>query len=474
MVFSSPDFLFLFLPGALAICLLSYGRWFIVAICLSSLLFYYWSSGPYVLVLLAIAALSYAGSRLLSRSAEHRPRRLTLAVFVVLILSFLAYFKYAGFVSTNTDAALGTDLVHMFGDVALPIGISFFSFQALSYLIDVYRGIIPAERSPRTYLAYLTFFPHLVAGPIVRYRDVADDFENPKISFGNFGAGVTRFAHGLFKKAIIADSIAPIPDAIFAINAGEANLVTAWFGAAAYGLQIYFDFSAYSDMAIGLALMLGIRFKENFERPYVSRSITEFWRRWHISLSSWFRDYLYIPLGGNRHGAWITGRNLIIVFIATGLWHGAAWTFLAWGLFHGAFLLMERIIFGKPLQALAHPALRFFYALPVVLLGWVQFRAESMPHALALWSAMLNPFESGAVNLQQAAELVTPLSLAAFLLGSTIFVLPGTVSFGTRLMHAPDKGGVAWLNTGYAIATFSVAALSALTSNYTPFLYFRF
>jgi alginate O-acetyltransferase complex protein AlgI len=220
--------------------------------------------------------------------------------------------------------------------------------------------------------------------------------------------------------------------------------------------------------------MLGIRFKENFERPYVSRSITEFWRRWHISLSSWFRDYLYIPLGGNRHGAWITGRNLIIVFIATGLWHGAAWTFLAWGLFHGAFLLMERIIFGKPLQALAHPALRFFYALPVVLLGWVQFRAESMPHALALWSAMLNPFESGAVNLQQAAELVTPLSLAAFLLGSTIFVLPGTVSFGTRLMHAPDKGGVAWLNTGYAIATFSVAALSALTSNYTPFLYFRF
>jgi alginate O-acetyltransferase complex protein AlgI len=474
MVFSSPNFLFLFMPLALVICLLAQGRWFLVAVCAVSFFFYYWSSGPYILVLIAVAALSYFGALRLGQLKREASRKRAVALFSVLILSFLFFFKYAGFVTANVDVASGTNLAHLFGSVPLPIGISFFTFQALSYLIDVYRGVIPAERKAITLGGYLMFFPHLVAGPIVRYRDVVDDFHDPKISAGNFAAGVTRFAHGLAKKVIIADAIAPIVDAVFALPPGEAHLFTAWFGAAAYGLQIYFDFSGYSDMAIGLALMLGIRFRENFERPYVSCSITEFWRRWHISLSSWFRDYLYIPLGGNREGPVITCRNLLIVFVVTGLWHGAAWTFLVWGLFHGTFLLVERLAFREPLQALSNPALRYLYALPAVVLGWVVFRADSLSQALWLWSAMLRPFAQGAFDVSQVADLTTPASIAAFLLGASIFVVPGKVSLGSRLMHASLQGWSAWLNTGYAVSALGVTGLIALTGSYSPFLYFRF
>ena len=474
MVFSSPNFLFVFMPIALALCLLLRGHGFRLAIIGVSFLFYYWSSGAYLLVLLAAAALSYLGGEMLSRVKDEVSRKYVLGIFVALVLSLLLYFKYAGFISQNADAALGSNLARIFGTTPLPIGISFFTFQAMSYLIDVYRRVVPAERRATTYAAYLTFFPHLVAGPIVRYRDVVDDFRDPKISVDHFAAGVTRFAHGLLKKVIIADAIAPIVDAVFSSPPDHATLIVAWLVAAAYGLQIYFDFSGYSDMAIGLALMLGIRFQENFQRPYVSRSLTEFWRRWHISLSSWFRDYVYIPLGGSRNGTWMTCRNLIFVFIVTGLWHGAAWTFLAWGLFHGSFLLFERLVFREPLQVLTHPALRYLYALPVVLFGWIVFRAETLSQALSLWSAMLRPFSAGTFDLKSVEVFLTPTSLGAFLFGSLIFVLPGKVSFGSRLMHASEQGTLAWLNTGYALTAMTLAAVVSLTGTYSPFLYFRF
>ena len=474
MVFSSPNFLFVFMPIALALCLLLRGRGFRLAIIGISFLFYYWSSGAYLLVLIAAAALSYLGGEMLSRVKDEIGRKYVLGIFVALVLSLLLYFKYAGFISQNADAALGSNLARIFGTTPLPIGISFFTFQAMSYLIDVYRRVVPVERRATTYAAYLTFFPHLVAGPIVRYRDVVDDFRDPKISVDHFAAGVTRFAHGLLKKVIIADAIAPIVDAVFASPPDHATLIVAWLGAAAYGLQIYFDFSGYSDMAIGLALMLGIRFQENFQRPYVSRSITEFWRRWHISLSSWFRDYVYIPLGGSRNGTWMTCRNLILVFIVTGLWHGAAWTFLVWGLFHGSFLLFERLVFREPLQVLTHPALRYLYALPVVLFGWIVFRAETLSQALSLWSAMLRPFSASTFDLKSVEVFLTPTSLGAFLFGSLIFVLPGKVSFGSRLMHAPEQGTFGWLNTGYALTAMTLAAVVSLTGTYSPFLYFRF
>lgn len=476
MVFSAANFLFLFLPFAVAICLFARRGPFLAAISLVSALFYYWSSGPYIFVLIAIAAIAYFGGLQLASLPEDatQSRRSLLLLFSGLILVLLFFFKYAGFVTQNVDIAFGFSLAHLFGDVPLPIGISFFTFQGLSYLIDVYRGEVAAERKPLVLASYLMFFPQLVAGPIIRYRDAVEDFRDPKISADNFGRGITRFSHGLAKKIIIADSIAPIADAIFGLPPGQANLTTAWFGATAYALQLYFDFSGYSDMAIGLALMLGIHFRENFQRPYASCSITEFWRRWHISLSSWFRDYVYIPLGGNRAGTVSTYRNLLLVFVLTGLWHGAAWTFLVWGLYHGAFLLMERFVFKDPVRVLHTYAFRYFYAVPVLLFGWVVFRADSLPHAFSLWSAMLSPSAPGAWDISQAAMAATPLQFAAFLLGSLIFVVPGTVSLGSRLMYAPLEGSPAWWVTGYTIVALGLSGGIALTAPFSPFLYFRF
>ena len=474
MVFSSANFLFLFMPLALTVCVIAPRQAFLPAITSFSVAFYYWSSGPFIFVLVAVAALAYCGGLQLARVDQPRARNWILALFATLILSFLFFFKYAGFVSHNADLAFSTHLARIFGDTPLPIGISFFTFQALSYLIDVYRRDIAVERKALPLTSYLMFFPHLVAGPIVRYRDVVEDFLDPKISADHFAAGITRFAHGLAKKVIIADSVAPIVDAVFSMPPGEANLVTAWLGAGAYGLQIYFDFSGYSDMAIGLALMLGVRFRENFERPYVSCSITEFWRRWHISLSSWFRDYVYFPLGGSRDGVAMTCRNILFVFIVTGLWHGAAWTFLLWGLYHGAFMLMERLAFRNPREVLRQPALRYAYALPVILFGWVMFRSVTVSQALDLWLAMTNPLADGALDVSQVAQLWTWQDMLGVVIGSLIFFLPGKTSFGLRLMQAPLIGRIAWLNTGYAAAAFAVAGAVSLTGSYSPFLYFRF
>ena len=288
----------------------------------------------------------------------------------------------------------------------------------------------------------------------------------------DFSAGATRFAHGLAKKVIIADNVAPVADAVFRLPAGEHDFVSSWVGAVAYALQIYFDFSGYSDMAIGLARMFGIRFTENFHRPYASRSITEFWRRWHVTLSSWFRDYLYIPLGGNRGGTLATYRNLLLVFAATGLWHGAAWTFLAWGLFHGAFLVLERLAFRAPLEAMRAGFLRYLYCLPVVLFGWVLFRADTLAEALGHWSAMLWPFEPVSFALLSERTAITPYSATALAVGAVIFFLPGETSFGRRLAELSARRPSFDLVYTAGVLVFSGALV--LAGKYSPFLYFRF
>lgn len=470
MVFSSPNFVFLFLPAALAIVLAT-RRWcFLPAIFAVSLAFYFWSAGPRALILVAIIAANYFGALLMTRF----PARIVLPAFIALNLAVLFWFKYADFVADNIDALLGTDLGARTAKITLPAGISFFVFQAISYLMDVKRGDIRAEANFARYAAYQSFFPHLIAGPIVRFRDVIGDLLRPRLSAEVFSAGITRFAHGLFKKVVIADNIAPVADAVFALPAGEADFASSWIGAIAYALQIYFDFSGYSDMAIGMAMMFGIRFTENFLRPYASRSITEFWRRWHVTLSSWFRDYLYVPLGGNRGGSLATYRNLLIVFLATGLWHGAGWTFVCWGLYHGAFLVLERLLFAAPLRSLTHPALRYAYCLPTVIFGWVMFRADSAALAVDLWSAMLRP-----LDLPSAAELLertslTPYSIAALAFGALVFVLPGEVSFGRRLMDRTIGRGGQFLDLAYTGAALAICGLLVLSGNYSPFLYFRF
>jgi alginate O-acetyltransferase complex protein AlgI len=471
MVFSSPYFIFIFLPAALLICLQLRGgafRWLVLFV---SIVFYFWSSGLNIFLLLGVIILNFIGGQAVERDGS----RVAFAVLVITNVSILFSFKYLGFVLTNIDIVFRTDLAHAVGPIVLPAGISFFVFQGISYLTDIRRREIAADRSFSAYGAYQAFFPHLIAGPIVRYRDVIEDFLAPKICSEFFAIGVTRFAHGLFKKVVVADTVAPIVDASFAIQAGDMHFAAGWVGATAYALQIYFDFSGYSDMAIGLAAMFGIRFTENFARPYVSRSITEFWRRWHITLSSWFRDYVYIPLGGSRRGTFVTARNLLIVFVVTGLWHGAAWTFLAWGLYHGAFLVVERLAFGERRNAMGGSSWRYCYALPVVIFGWVLFRSGTIAQAAAMWRQMLNPWSLlDHHDLWSLIPGFTPVRAVVFLSACLILVMPSRISFGLRLMS--DPSALIWrvANLVYTFSVLGITAIVVLTGSYSPFLYFAF
>ncbi len=471
MVFSSPYFMFIFLPAALLFCLPWRGRAFRWLVLVVSLAFYFWSSGQLIFLLLGVIVLNFIGGQIVERAGNR-------AAFVLLIVanvSILFWFKYRGFVAENIDSVFNTILAPALGPMLLPAGISFFVFQGISYLTDIYRREISADRSFSLYAAYQAFFPHLIAGPIVRYRDVVGDFLAPKVSGDLFAIGVTRFVHGLFKKVVIADGIAPIVNAAFALPAHDMHFAAAWTGAVGYALQIYFDFSGYSDMAIGLAAMFGIRFTENFARPYVSRSITEFWRRWHITLSSWFRDYLYIPLGGSRHGTPATIRNLLIVFVVTGLWHGAAWTFLAWGLYHGGFLIAERLVLGARRDTLEHATWRYCYALPVVIFGWVLFRSETIAKAVAIWRQMLNPWSiAGHHDIWSLMPGLTPFGAAAFSAACLIFVMPGHTSLGLHLMKEPTEALGRAGNVAYTLGALAVTAVIMLTGSYSPFLYFAF
>ena len=478
MVFSDASFLFLFLPLALAAGVLLRRVAFAPAVLAASLIFYYWTGGAAILILIGSIVINYAGGVAIAANR----RRLILAVFVALNLLLLGYFKYAGFLAVNVSALAGGSVPTFLAAIALPVGISFFTFQGISYLIDVWRGDIPAERDPAVFGAYISFFPQLIAGPIVRYRDVAADFHAPGIGIDRFAAGAARFAHGLLKKVLIADNVAGIANAVFGLAPGDLNLLTAWCGALAFAVQIYFDFSGYSDMAIGLGEMFGIAIPENFRHPYSSRSITEFWRRWHISLSTWFRDYLYIPLGGNRRGSIVTYGNLLIVFLLVGFWHGAAWNFVVWGLYNGCFLILERIVFRnrdilvreRERDSIGTILARLLYCAPVVLVGWAIFRAPDLSSAAAFIAAMFSP--AGAMTLPDSvvAALAPPLSLGALVVGSLAFLLPPRPSLGYLLGRTDLSpwGEVASLL--YCAAACVIAGILILPGGYSPFLYFRF
>jgi len=470
MVFSSSYFVFIFLPLALILCLSVSRRLFLWSIFAVSLFFYFWSSGPHVLILISIILINFVGAQLV----RGKSGAFIFATFISLNVLALFTFKYLSFVIRNVDAALSTDLSSGVGTIVLPAGISFFIFQGISYLTDVRRGEVPAEKKLSVYGAYQAFFPHLIAGPIVRFRDVMDDLLHPKLSASFFAAGATRFAHGLVKKVVLADSIAPIADAAFSLPPEQIDFYAAWVGAIAYALQIYFDFSGYSDMAIGMAAMFGIRFKENFVRPYSSRSVTEFWRRWHVTLSSWFRDYVYIPLGGSRCGPVATYRNLLIVFLITGLWHGAAWTFVLWGFYHGAFLVLERAIFRDPIKRMTHSSLRYLYCLPVIIFGWTIFRAHELEQALDMWGAMLQPHFLTGTQFWTSSPDISPYNIAALLLGSGIFVLGRNSSLGARLMDHPRGIARQAGHLAYTVGAVLISGVIVLTGGYSPFLYFTF
>ncbi|MFZ4703345.1 MAG: MBOAT family O-acyltransferase, partial [Candidatus Methylumidiphilus sp.] len=411
MVFSSVTFLFYFLPiFFLLYYLLPFRN---ATLLLASLVFYAWGELDNLWILLISIAGNYTSGLAISVAQAYGEKGgRALAAGIVINLAVLAYFKYF-----NLLIATAADVAPLFGipapqaeHVPLPLGISFFTFHALSYLVDVYRRKTPVERSLIGLAMYITMFPQLVAGPIIRYSTIAGQIHKRRMTLGRIELGIQIFIVGLAQKVLIANTVALPADQIFSLDPSALTMATAWLGTICYTLQIYFDFGGYSNMAIGLGLMTGFTFPRNFNYPYISQSITEFWRRWHITLSRWFRDYLYIPLGGNRKSPWRTYANLFTVFFLCGLWHGASWTFVFWGMYHGLFLVLERAGLEALLAKLWRPV-RHLYALLVVMVGWVFFRSDSFEKAIAMLKSM--------AGMAQGDPIMTPL---AFYLTHSVFV----------------------------------------------------
>ncbi len=477
MIFSEPSFLFLFLPLAL-LCFLSLQRnWFLCSVIFWSFFFYYLGSGIDVYILVFSATFNW----LAGLGAKNK---FFLSFAVVINLLLLIIYKYSYFFAASVFQVSSEALLANLEALELPIGISFFTFQAISYLVDVHRGDAEASKLPLKFFAYLSFFPQLIAGPIVRYKDVVGDLMKPKRSIDMASLGVARFSHGLFKKVVLADTFGKMADYCFGLEEAALSPSLAWIGTLSYTLQIYFDFSAYSDMAIGIAAIAGIRIQENFLRPYSSSTITEFWRRWHISLSSWFRDYLYIPLGGNRRGAISTVINLALVFLFCGLWHGAAWTFLLWGLFHGCFLGAEKIILGKKAQEEKGLLFRLLYFLPITLVSWLLFRSESIEQFCFILKNMLflgvsapaSAHSNVSKSLLAWNEFIfnfNYLEVWGLVACSTIFLLPRHFSF-SNFQKLSRGSALEALKIAYSTLALIIALVAALTSSYTSFLYFRF
>lgn len=477
MVFSSTTFLFAFLPLVLVATWATPARFRRFVLLAASVGFYVWGVQEFVLVVIGSTLIDWLLALGIRRAQEQeRPLRaaVLLTLGVLQNIALLGYFKYAGFFSEQF-----AELVGLLGAssqatlaIALPIGISFFTFEKISYVVDVWRRDVEPRRDPTQVLLFVFLFPRSIAGPIVRLREIQHDLREPRPRADQIGAGAIRFGHGLAKKVLIADQIAPIADAAFA-SAGSGDLTTsgAWIGALAYTLQLYFDFSGYSDMAIGIGMMLGFRLPENFNRPYSSVSITDFWRRWHMTLSRWFRDYVYIPLGGSRDGGWATYRNLIIVFALTGFWHGAQWAFVLWGFYHGAWMLIERRMGWRGIDGtVRHVALRRLATFVIVLLGWVLFRAESLDVALDYYRAMFVP--TG--GLTESVELaLNNQALLAGLVALAIVVLPGGRSGGRWLVEAGGRVPSAARFVSVAVLL-PLALVYAMTTVFSPFLYFQF
>lgn len=463
MLFSSIPFLFYFLPPVLLLYFLTPDRWKNLTLLLSSLVFYGWGEPRFLLFMLASIAQGYAFGRLMERYPRHK--RPFLILSAVLSLGLLGYCKYAGFFLRTLGALTGLSLPAL--QIALPIGISFYTFQILSYVIDVYRGDAPAQRNLIDLAAYIAMYPQLVAGPIVRYADVAPQLRSRTHTVQDAALGARRFVLGLGKKVLLANVLYELVTVYQ--QSGQKTVLLTWLYAAAYMLHVYFDFSGYSDMAIGLGRIMGFRFAENFRYPFVSGSLTEFWRRWHISLGSWFRDYVYIPLGGSRVrlGRWVL--NLLVVWGLTGLWHGAAWTFVLWGLYFAVFLLMEKLFLGRLLRRL--PVLRHVYVLTAALFSFVLFDASSLSAAIGAAGGLLGLgglplWDSGALYYLRSYAPV--LALAA--VGST--PLPAALC---RRIAAGRAGRVLdALEPAALLALLAVCTAFLVSGSANPFLYFRF
>lgn len=464
MVFSSMVFLCVFLPAAFCLHLLLPGmraKNFLLVV--ASLVFYAYGEPIYVILLVA----SSAGNYILARLTGECPkiRKLTMTLAVVINLGLLVIFKYSGFLVDTFNSVTGAGI--LVPQVRMPIGISFFTFQALSYVIDVYRGDASVQKNFGKVLLYISFFPQLIAGPIVKYHDVEAEINNRKQTPEEIGKGIRRFIAGLSKKVLIANTMGLVADNLFGAAATGITGPGAWLGAVSYMLQIYFDFSGYSDMALGLGMMFGFHFHENFDYPYISASIREFWRRWHMSLSGWFKEYLYIPLGGNRRGKFRTVVNKMIVFVCTGIWHGASFNFLFWGIYHGFFLMLEEYIpfIGKKGGKLKS-FFQHVYALLVVCVGFVFFRADTMKQGCFWIREMFTDFGWKASAMSLTLQQLTPVYLVTL-----AAALVAAVPVNSMLKKYKWYEG---FNYVLSLAGFALCVLSLAGGTYNPFIYFRF
>ncbi|MBR9845053.1 MAG: MBOAT family protein [Algicola sp.] len=470
MLFSSPVFLFLFLPVTLLLYYIIPKKFKNAFLLLMSIAFYSWGESELVFLILLSAIVDFSSALII----EAGKKKIGLSLSLIFNLGILLYFKYADFAFSNLSNVLhhfniSIEDASRFSDIILPLGISFYTFQTMSYTIDVYRGHVKADRNFINFATYVTLFPQLIAGPIVRYKEIEIELKNRKTTLPLFTKGVERFIIGLAKKMIIANNCAYLADGIFNMPNSEMSWALAWFGILAYSFQIYFDFSGYSDMAIGLGKMLGFNFPENFNFPYISKSIREFWRRWHMTLSFWFRDYLYISLGGNRLSKTRTYFNLFLVFFLTGLWHGANWTFIIWGLIHGSFIILERTGFSKILDKLPK-FVSHLYLLLVIAFSWVFFRSETVNDALLYLKSMF------------AFDVKTNIDFLLFYLSNEmLIVLVLAILLSTpihkKLIAIPFKNNpklhVAFK---YSCLTFLflICCIYISIDSYNPFIYFRF
>lgn len=474
MVFSSIVFLYIFLPIMLIIYFIVPNKFKNAVMIAASLIFFAWGEIRYIFIMLLLAVMDYICGKKINQYWENKKKkRLFLFIDVSVNLLILFFFKYADFIigNINNITHLDIPLLH----IPLPIGVSFNTFQSLSYIIDVYRGTVKYEKSFYNYLAYTTLFPQIIAGPIVRYENVDEELENKKISIDNFTVGIKRFIIGLGKKVLIANNIGALWNLIETGTYGNLTFVLAWFGIIAFALQIYFDFSGYSDMAIGLAKIFGMDFNENFNLPYISKSITEFWRRWHISLSSWFRDYVYIPLGGNRCSKGRMFFNLFVVWMLTGIWHGANYTFWLWGVLYFVFLMLEKAFINtsnKDESNVIISILKHFYTMVVVVVLWVVFRSDSIGQAVNYIIHMVRNMEVADTSF---ATGVTELYFRNFIGYGTLAII-GCTPWYTRLKEYINKqtNKASAICQIWIVLVFVLACCVTIDSDYNPFIYFNF
>lgn len=474
MVFSSSVFLFVFLPLTLMGYFLIDKKLRNVFLMLVSLFFYFWGEPLFSLIMIASILMNYVFGLLIFYAQRKQNKiilkKLFLTLAVVSNLGLLFYFKYLDFSINIINQLFKTDIPLQ--NVALPIGISFFTFQGMTYVIDLFREKVPVQKNPLKIALYISLFPQLIAGPIVRYQDVNEQIDNRIINIEKFAEGIKRFVLGLGKKTIIANTVALVADNIFKLPYYENTMATAWLGVICYTMQIYFDFSGYSDMAIGMGKMFGFDFLENFNYPYISKSITEFWRRWHISLSTFFRDYVYIPLGGNRKGNVYV--NLFIVFILTGIWHGASLNFIVWGLWHGIFILIERICKNTSLVKFKIPSvIKRVYTLLVVIIGWVFFRAEDLKYAigyLGIMFGIVKPRDVGFTTMYYLDNFVI------FIIVIAIIASTGILSKWINQIEIKRSSDIIFniAKVVYISVIMLICAMFVMTSTYNPFIYFRF